>query len=389
MIFEFDRYVNSRPYPNVARHRALPFTPEWRQFSQHWPFSEPPKLLEYCQDESVSLDISSSKHYLVAVSFFDFSIDWFKLIPTERVEQMQQGKLNLVFFYNEGDNPERIQQHLLKQCAENNVSEDNLFLILGNSAADSLPRACWFPDHELLYRKRNRNIVALEYHEQPREHLFTALVRTHKWWRATTMTEFWRRGWHNQGFFSYNSNITVGEHECDNPIEVDLFNGLRQDTHKFLDCCPFKGDNLTSDQHNDHHLCVPEHYTNSYLNVVLETHMDADQSSGVFLTEKTFKPIKHAQPFVLFGAANSLARLRDLGYRTFDSVIDNSYDSISNTTQRWAHLIKILNDMFAGGHQNMHKIYCACQQDLLHNQKHFLAGKQSRLNKLLEKIICK
>ena len=388
MIFEFDQYIQDKPYPNLALHQAVPYTPEWRQFSQHWPFSEPPKLIEYCNDESVSLDISASKNYLIAVSFFDFSIEWFKLIPADRLEQMQQGKLNLVFFYNEGDNPERIQQHLLQQCKEYHVPESMLFLILGNSSADLLNKACWFPDHELLYRKRNRDVAPLLYHEQPRKQLFTALVRTHKWWRATTMTEFWRRGWHTQGFFSYNSDITVGEQEHDNPIEVDLFEGLRSDTHKFLENCPFKSDNLNSNQHNDHHLCVPEHYNDSYLNVVLETHMDADQSGGVFLTEKTFKPIKHAQPFVVFGAVNTLARLRDLGYRTFDGIIDNSYDSISDTTQRWAKLISILEDMFSGGHQNMHKIYCACHQDLVHNQQHFLSSKQDRLNKLLKKVIC-
>jgi hypothetical protein len=323
MIFEFDQYIGDRPYPNVAQHRARPYTPEWRQFSQHWPFSEPAKLIEYCDDESVSLDRSASKYYLIAVSFFDFSVEWFKLIPPRRVEQMQQGKLNLVFFYNEGDNPERIQQHLLEQCHAHGIDKSMLFLILGNSAADQLSNATWFPDHELLYRKRNHDVVPLQYHEQPRKHLFTALVRTHKWWRATTMTEFWRRGWNTQGLFSYNADITVGEQEHDNPIEVDLFKDLRSATHKFLENCPFRSDNLTSHQHNDHHLCVPEHYVDSYLNVVLETHMDADQSGGVFLTEKTFKPIKHAQPFVIFGAVNTLARLRDLGYCTFDNIMDN------------------------------------------------------------------
>ena len=389
MILEFDRYINNRPYPNLARHSAEPLTPAWRQFSHYWPYSEPPSLVDYFNDEFINWKDHGSRWYLVAVSFFDFSINWFDLIPTHRKQEMQQQKLYLVFYYSEGDNPVLLRQHLEKQCTENQVPTQQLLLISANSAADQLEQSAWFVDDELLFRKRNRNVQSLQYHELPRQHLYTALVRTHKWWRATTMAEFWKRGWESNGFLSYNSTISVGESEGDNPIEVDLFEGLRSATYGFLKNCPFKSDNLTSDQHNDHHLCVPEHYVDAYLNVVLETHMDVDQSQGVFITEKTFKPIKHAQPFVIFGAANTLSRLQELGYKTFDNVIDNSYDQILDTTQRWAKLISILDNMFSKGHDHMHQIYCACKSDLLHNQQIFLSSKQDRLNTLIGKISCK
>lgn len=111
--------------------------------------------------------------------------------------------------------------------------------------------------------------------------------------------------------------------------------------------------------------------------------MDADQSGGAFITEKTFKPIKNAQPFVIFGAAGSLARLRDLGYRTFDGVIDSRYDSVQDTTERYDCLMQMLHRLFAS---DLHQIYRACVPDLLHNQRHFLSGKHQRLNTLLEQI---
>lgn len=389
MIFDFDKFVDQRPYPNLARYHARPLTPEWRKFYQHWPFSEPPRIVEYFAEEGVTCNSWQFKYYLIAVSFFDFSIQWFELIPQEKLERMRRGQLGIMFFYNEGDNPERIYQHLCEQCQRNNIPTKMLFLISGNSAADSLPNCHWFPDHELLFRKRNKKINALEYHDMPRTRLFTALVRTHKWWRATTMAQLWRNGWHRYGYFSYNPDIHVNESELDNPIEIDNFENLRQDTYDFLQQGRFVSDSFTSDQHNDHHLCVPEHFTDSYLNVVIETHMDADQSNGVFLSEKTWKPIKHAQPFVIFGTAHSLAKLRDLGYRTFDGIIDNSYDNISNTTERWFKITQILQDMFEKKHSYMHSVLTACKQDLLWNQQHFLNSKKDRLNILLEKIKCK
>ena len=386
MIFEFDRYVLDRPYPNLARHQAVPYTPGWRQFNGHWPWVQPPILPDYLQHEGFDTT-QGARYYVVALSWFDFGIQWFNLIPVERIKQMQQGQLKLLFYYNEGDNPIRMRDHLLAQCRGVRVPEDQLVIISGNSAADSLPNSAWFPDHELLYAKRNRRVEPVAYHELPRSKLFTALVRTHKFWRATTMAELWRRGWHRHAYFSYNTRLAVEESPSDNPIEIYKFDGLNVSMFDFLRH-QFRADTQTSDQHNDHHLIVPEHHNDSYLNVVLETHMDADQSNGVFLTEKTFKPIKHAQPFVIFGAAHSLARLRDLGYRTFDSVLDNRYDSIENTTDRWQCLIAMLHTMFEGGALHMHQLYCACREDILHNQQHFLSPRRDRLNNLLRKINC-
>lgn len=385
MIFEFDRYSQDKPYPNLARHRAEAYTPEWRQFSQHWPFSEPPMLIEYLRDEGLAWRDSGPRVLLVAVSFFDFSIEWFDLIPQQQVDAMRSGDLRLCFFYSEGDNPQVLRRHLEQQCRTAGVDPAQLMLITANSAADQIPGSAWFADDELLFRKRNRRVAALSYHERPRSRLFTALVRTHKWWRATVMADLWRRDYHRLGYFSYNPAVAVGEPESENPIEVDRWPGLRSAIYEFTQQ-RFQADDMTAAEHNDHHLCVPEHFEDSYLNIVIETHMDVDQSGGAFLTEKTFKPIKHCQPFVIFGAAHSLARLRDLGYRTFDSVIDPAYDSIENTTERYECLMYMLDEMISRGPQYLHRQLMACREDLCHNQQHFLSSKHDRLNTLLGKF---
>ena len=125
------------------------------------------------------------------------------------------------------------------------------------------------------------------------------------------------------------------------------------------------------------------HYTDSYCNIVLETHFDADQSGGAFLTEKTFKAIKHGQPFVVVGCAGSLAALRKLGYRTFDHAIDNSYDAVIDNTQRWtaikAAIIKLKS-------QDLHAWFESCRNDIEHNQQLFCSTKADRLNTLLERL---
>jgi hypothetical protein len=114
--------------------------------------------------------------------------------------------------------------------------------------------------------------------------------------------------------------------------------------------------------------------------------MDVDQSNGVFLTEKTFKPIKNAQPFVIFGAYGSLQLLRDMGYKTFDNVLNNKYDIIHNTSDRWKSAMDNTTTLLSRSKPELHEMYISCKDDILHNQKLFNGTKIERLNKLIKEI---
>lgn len=52
------------------------------------------------------------------------------------------------------------------------------------------------------------------------------------------------------------------------------------------------------------------------------------------LTEKIFKPIVSKQPFMLLGAVGNLAYLKSYGFKTFEGIIDESYDTIEDNDQR-------------------------------------------------------
>jgi hypothetical protein len=140
---------------------------------------------------------------------------------------------------------------------------------------------------------------------------------------------------------------------------------------------------LDSDSHNRHHIVVNKHFRESYFHVVLETMFDADQSGGTFLTEKTFKPIKHAQPFVLIAPPNSLATLRSLGYYTFDDHIINHYDQVLDNTQRWINVRAAISALLT---QDLHRWAERCMYAVIQNQKLFVASKFNRLNKLSQQL---
>ncbi len=68
--------------------------------------------------------------------------------------------------------------------------------------------------------------------------------------------------------------------------------------------------------------------------IVTETVFDTDAVG--YITEKSYKPFVLKQPFVMFAPAYTLATLQDMGFKTFDSYWDESYDQIEDTHLRYA-----------------------------------------------------
>jgi len=69
----------------------------------------------------------------------------------------------------------------------------------------------------------------------------------------------------------------------------------------------------------------------AFWHIVTETVFYYDK---LHLTEKIFKPIVNKQPFMLLAAPGNLAYLKSYGFKTFDSVIDESYDLIQDNDAR-------------------------------------------------------
>jgi hypothetical protein len=93
---------------------------------------------------------------------------------------------------------------------------------------------------------------------------------------------------------------------------------------------------------------------NSWMDTSINTHKNVDAfwhvvTETVFyydklhLTEKIFKPIVSKQPFMLLAAPGNLAYLKSYGFKTFNSVIDESYDTIIDNDQRTEAVMRQLH----------------------------------------------
>jgi hypothetical protein len=118
-------------------------------------------------------------------------------------------------------------------------------------------------------------------------------------------------------------------------------------------------------------------------NIVFETHYEADNSGGAFVTEKVWKCIKYGHPFVVVGTAGILEVLRSSGYRVFDNIIDNSYDTIQDPTQRWLRLRSTLEDIKRRTRDRKRWWNQSCE-DLQYNQELFATRHITGLSPLME-----
>ena len=73
-------------------------------------------------------------------------------------------------------------------------------------------------------------------------------------------------------------------------------------------------------------------YNQTAYSVIAET---CFHDNFAFYTEKTSKPIIAQRLFVMFAGQRYLANLRRLGFQTFETIIDESYDQESDALIRW------------------------------------------------------
>jgi hypothetical protein len=92
------------------------------------------------------------------------------------------------------------------------------------------------------------------------------------------------------------------------------------------------------------------------------------------ITEKTFKAIALEMPFVLVAPARSLAYMRSYGFRTFDTVFDESYDLETDDIKRLEMVTKLLKDLDSMSPSQRQEIHQACLPIVEHNFRHFYHG---------------
>ena len=121
-----------------------------------------------------------------------------------------------------------------------------------------------------------------------------------------------------------------------------------------------KADNLNIKAHKE-----------SFVNIVSES---LTHESTVFFSEKIYKPIFVAQPFILMGNPRSLEVLRKQGYKTFSKWWDESYDNELDYYKRMDKIFDVMSEIASWDMEKCFEITQEMLPTLIHNFNVLMKG---------------
>ena len=159
------------------------------------------------------------------------------------------------------------------------------------------------------------------------KNLYLCYNRFTRWHRVFIINELIENNIFNRGLLSLNiqkKNFIKLSYMTDN-----TFNFIEKELPILIDNM-----NLTFNKAEN---IVVEDYRKTFISIINETLVENDT---LFITEKTWKPIIMGHPFVIYGNTGTLKYLKDLGYKTFDKWVDESYDMEEDSVVRGKLIVK-------------------------------------------------
>ena len=105
-------------------------------------------------------------------------------------------------------------------------------------------------------------------------------------------------------------------------------------------------------------------YNDTVCSIVSETNI----GDGIFLTEKIWKPIIAGHLFVVHGNTYYLKRLRELGFKTFSAIFDESYDDEIDEDKKIKKIVETVKTIKS---MNSAELYERTREIRDHNQQVF------------------
>lgn len=98
---------------------------------------------------------------------------------------------------------------------------------------------------------------------------------------------------------------------------------------------------------NEPFYALPELHSKTLFSIANETLADNVQDTSLFFSEKFLKPVLNFQPFVMYGQPGVNKKLTMLGYKTYDSYFDLSFDDEQDDVLRYKKLLFSIKDTVA------------------------------------------
>lgn len=235
--------------------------------------------------------------------------------------------------YGRKGHEQNIINYIIKTSNRLGVSTDRVIYIDSNYITEKFLnrfnlKGLWFNWPEIFYEPTDTSIIKESIIlKKPRQKKFLHLGGRARDYRLQFANELLKLpNFRNDSFFS----VSKGSF-------IDFFTK----ENKFMETILLDDVQIENLQEDEANLIPLEFFGESYVNIVPMSNFYLNYSQ-IEMNEKLFKPIITMLPFIVLGEPNTLNVLHELGYKTFDKWIDESYDTTLDDRERF---IKVLEEV--------------------------------------------
>lgn len=227
----------------------------------------------------------------------------------------------------------------LKKLKDNKIDINRLVVLNNDSSkqginkikyGDFILNVCFFPNFFLSTYNHLDNIIGnpgIKNFTIP-DKKFLCLNRRMFYHKYKIIEELFNRKLLNETRFSWVENKIKG-----NLLNKELVSYLKIDTNDFKPI-QLEGDVMYGSElsKRDEYLYTinPNWYYKSRVNIITETILEGNE---IHITEKTWKAIYLGIPFLIYASKNHLKNLKEMGFKTFDTLINEDYDEMSGNAK--------------------------------------------------------
>lgn len=287
------------------------YNPCWQSVNcaQDWGFDP--------EQTTADLSVALAQPYRIAAVRPFYNCTWiFSYDPAACCADLSTFDLVLI------SDPEYFSQEEIQQwCAENKIR--NYLLALGgiNEKNNIDPERMLYRNFYIERFVQGNTFVNTGANAKP--YLFDALLGARRANRDYVMLGLTQNNLLDQSIVTYRDVFPGGVVNHQNQEFADIFKGT-QLNYPYVSPHLAPAWEVADKVNNQISFIVPERiYQRTYYSILTET---LGTGGGFFMSEKSIKALYAKRIFVLFGNQHHLARLRDLGFKTFGAVINESYD---------------------------------------------------------------
>jgi hypothetical protein len=312
--------------------------------------------------------------YSLNVEAKDDYANFFEKIPIQIVKDVNNNLGKIIINYaHEGWVSEWLLKGIYLGAKNRNINLDNIILILNDynlktklelfkekydieKFAKIINYSFYLKASSTYFFNKHRITDLKSKHKKVKNNKFLCLNRRLDLHRVKLICEIYN-DIKNDSIISFDKNLITGE--------VSKFL-IENNLLEKYDALPNKivADRDDIENTNGYHHENENLYLDSYFSIVTETSFYIDND---FISEKIWKPLYNFHPFIVVGRPHLLKYLKEIGFKTFDWLINEEYDNIEDNDKRMEYIVYEIQKLNKLSLQELHDKINENFDSLLHN----------------------